>query len=60
MVNKASYDRKQLTLTLTIDGETHRYFDVPKYVFNQLAAAASYEEYFDLKIKDKYASERIA
>jgi hypothetical protein len=60
MISKASYDRKQQTLTLTINDQTHRYFNVPKYVFNDFAASSSYEDFFALNIEEKYTSERIA
>jgi len=59
MVNKASYDRKQQTLFVTVNNESFNYYNVPKFVFNELANAQSREDYFNSNIKDSYKSEKV-
>ena len=58
MVNKASYDRKQQTLFVTIDNESFNYYNVPKFVFNELANAQIREDYFNTNIKNNYKFEK--
>ena len=58
MVNKASYDRKQQTLFITVNNESFNYYNVPKFVFNELAKAQSKEDYFNTNIKNNYPFEK--
>ena len=58
MINKASYERKQQTLYVTVNDTSLVYYNVPKFVFNELANASSKEEYFNNHIKDLYPSEK--
>jgi len=58
MINKASYDRKQQTLFVTVNNESFNYYNVPKFVFNELANAESKEDYFKSNIKDNYTFEK--
>ena len=59
MLTQATYDRKQATLSLTYNGARYRYFNVPKFVYNQLAEAASINDFFHTYIQNKYQSEKI-
>ena len=58
MVNKASYNRKQQTLFVTINNESFNYYNVPKFVFNELANAQTREDYFNTNIKNSYKFEK--
>jgi len=59
MVNKASYGRKQQTLFVTINNESFNYYNVPKFMFNELANAQSKEDYFNTNIKNSYKFEKV-
>ena len=58
IINRASYDRKQQTLYITVDSEPYRYYNIPKFVFNELVESSSKYEYFLSNIKDVYACEK--
>ena len=59
MLTQATYNRKQGILSLTYNGSNYHYFNVPMFVYNQLAAATSIDDYFHTYIQNKYQSERI-
>lgn len=54
MLTQATYDRKQATLTLTYNGTTYRYYNVPMYVFNNLVSSTSREEFYEQNIKNVF------
>lgn len=60
MLTKATYDRKQLTLALTINEVAYQYYNVPKFVYNELSASANPSEYFALHILNRYPSEKLS
>ena len=58
IINRASYDRKQQTLSITVDEEPYFYYNVPKFVFNQLVETSYKYEYFVSNIKNVYPCEK--
>jgi hypothetical protein len=58
MLTQATYNRKQATLSLTYNGVKYRYYNIPKFVYNQLAEASSIDEYYITYIQNKYQSEK--
>ena len=59
MLTKATYNRKQATLTVEIDNRTSHYYNVPLYVYNQLTQASSIDQHFNNYIRNKYPSESV-
>jgi hypothetical protein len=54
MLTKASYNRKQATLTVVYNNQTSQFYNVPLFVYNQLAQAPSIDQHFKDHILNKY------
>lgn len=54
MLTKASYNRKQATLTVVYNNQISQFFNVPLYAYNQLAQAPSIDQHFKDHILNKY------
>ncbi len=58
MIIQASYNRKQQVLHITVNDKTYVHYNVPMYVFNNLAESHSREEFYEENIKNVYPVEK--
>jgi len=58
MITYASYNRKQQTLHITVNKESYWYYNVPLFIYNDLAKSSSKEDFFEAKIKNVFSAEK--